>query len=686
MLTFPQIGEGLTSEMQLPGISRVYKYLRDRGIEKEDIDRLGIKIELARALMGKNDNRAAIIFPHRDLVGGMKDWWSARLVELEERPKVITSFAQLTAPKGKMYCPPKEPPSGYLPPILRWGEYARGDTVYIHESCIKAINGAKLGKWSVGLNGVWGWMSSKHNMALVREIKDVPWKSLDLKPCIIFDSNAADNAQVQGAISALAAKIYAICGVRATHRLLPKSLTGEHWGFDDFCVKMGADEALKYLDGPEELVDIGELELLKVKLSSEVCIVRSLSRIAEQATGTLMSRSSFVDVNYAHYVTYDDEDGRQQSAPRAWLADTRRVEVEGIVYEPGKPRLTEGNLNLWQGMGVDPMEGDVSLWLDLLANNVPDEAMRKWLIQWLAYPLQNPGKKMNTSVLVFGPSGTGKDMIFGPIHRIYGNRNAVMISNTEIKSSFTSLYATRQFVHANELVKARGEEDVVSQRIKMIVTAETMTVNRKGDPEYKVRNTINLALTSNYVDCVRLDEDDRRLAVIEWKPHSKEVDHREDQPYWIKVVDWRDSDEGPAALYHYLLNFDLTGFDPGAWAPSSAAKDEVKEAGISALERWARRIVAYPDEELPELSGGKALWSGKELAQIYYDNKSPDEISKRMVDDVVMALRSKGLDRANDGKPIRVGDRTDRYWVLRRRDEDWSNSTKCANSLKPKVK
>lgn len=677
MLTFSMMGPGYTTEIQLPGLNRVYKYLRDRGISIEDIDKLGLKFELASAITGRKDNRCAIIFPHQDLTGKTADWWSARLVELEDRPKIITSFSQLIAPKGKMFCPPKEPPMGYLPPTLRWGEYEPGDKIYIHESAIKAINGAKLATWSIGLNGVWGWRSEKHNIALIREIKEIPWKALRLQPVIVFDSNASDNAQVQGAISALAAKIFSICGVRARHILLPKRPDGEHWGFDDFVVYHGREQALAYLNEEGAEVDIGELEMMKLKLNAEVCVVNSLGRIAEIETGTLMSRAVFTEVTYADYIIYNDED-KQVNVPKSWLTDERRTTVEAIVYAPGEPKITNGNLNLWKGMGCEPQEGDVSKWLALLENNVPQPELRKWLIQWLAYPLQNLGKKMASCVLVFGPSGTGKNVFFRPFSKIYGG-NYVLVSNSELKTEFTSLYTAKQFVHADELVKARENAETVQQRIKMIVTAEQLTVNMKGQPEYKIDNKIALVLTSNYSDCLRLDADDRRAAVMEWKPT---VSHKNEEAYWTDLVTWMDG-EGASAIYDYLLRVDLDGFNPMGWAPDSEAKEEVKEAGVTSLEAWARRLALNPDNELPELSQGKALYSGRELASLYYDNRAADEISKRMVDDVAYAVRAAGLQKANGGKPIRTSDgRTDRYYIVRRKDEDWNLPQKCANHLK----
>ena len=245
MLTFPQIvqtGPGITTELQNMGFPLVLKYLRDRGIESSMLDDLGIHILPASEVIGRSrgaataDDRLAVIFPHFNVAGDYIDWWSARLVETGLRP-VVHSIANLAPHKrGKMYCPPNEAPHAYLPPILEWTALQRGDRVYIHESCIKAINGARLKRYSLGLNGVWGWGSKKHSLGLVQELKDLPWKALDLQPVIVFDSNAADNWDVQAAISQLAARLLEITGRTAVHILLPRAADGDHLGFVDFCV------------------------------------------------------------------------------------------------------------------------------------------------------------------------------------------------------------------------------------------------------------------------------------------------------------------------------------------------------------------------------------------------------------------------------------------------------------------
>lgn len=700
MLTFAEISLSFHNhreEKKFPGIGRVYDYLAARGITRAVADACGLHVMQAVELIAAArrstqvnaaDNRAAVVFPHFKLGDrtAVIDWWSARLVSLGSvaELRVVTSFADVVDPHrakapGKMFCPPNEAPHAYMPPVYDWGTLREGDRVYIHESAIKAINGALLGLPSIGLNGVWGWTSRKHGIALVEELKDLPWKALKLQPVIVFDSNAHDNWQVQAAENQLAAKLLEVTGRHAVALRVPKRPNGQDQGFDDYRVTAGDEDALEFLQGPGSPVDISDYQRMMLQLNSEVCVVRSLGRIAEQASGTLMTRAVFTDVNYAHFV-YDIEDGertRQVSVPRLWLANTTRVEVNALEYSPGKERLIAGpggakNLNLWRGMGLEPEPGDVDPWLELLTNNVKDEFLRQWIIAWCAYPLQNVGAKMNSYLLVFGPSGTGKNLFFKPLHAIYG-ANAVIVDTDALKSTFTSLYAQRQFVHADELVRCRGEEDMVSQRVKYLVTQEYLKVNQKNEPEYTVENHVNLAITSNYWDCIKLDQDDRRACVVRWGPGA--VDQRGNQSYWKNYVRWAESETGAAALYEYLLGLDISWFDPAAWAPPTEWKEEVKAATMSPMEQWVADLYASPEDALPLTGKDKAVWTAKELAVLYY-GESEAELSPGKAKSMANALRNAGFQQAHGGKLIKRPSTStpERWWVIQRRDAVWGSA------------
>jgi Predicted ATPase len=657
--------EGIRSEIQNVGFPAVLKYLRDRGIEQDMLDDLGIKIfpaaELIRRARGSisTDDRLAVVFPHFNVSGDYIDWWSARLVDTGPRP-VLPSFANLVPHKrGKMFCPPQEAPHAYLVPTQDWTKLQEGDRIYIHESCIKAIAGARFGYWSIGLNGVWGWISKKHEVALVQELRDLPWKRLKLKPVIVFDSNALDNWDVQTAIGRLSAKLLEICGVQARHLLLPQN-GDEHWGFDDFAVTKSPEEVRAYLDDEGEIVEVSPFELMKLQLNEEVCLVRSMGRIAEQATGTLMTRAVFCDVNYAHFTAFVEE--TKVNVPKHWLTWDKRTVVECLDYMPGGDKLQDGKLNLWRGMGLEPYKGEVDPWLELLERNVGDAALRKWIIQWFAYPLQNPGAKLTTFLHIFGPPGAGKQALLRPLMRIYGP-NAVIISKRELGADFNSVYAQRQFINVDEMHSDNTQGALaITNKIKMIVTSETMVVNAKGQPEYVVRNCAQLVTTSNYLDSIRLDDDDRRCAVVRFGDRGV----ARSQSMWDDYFAWAEG-EGAAALYDYLLNVDLEGFDPKGWAPMTEDKGEVTRATRKVDEQWVQSLWEDPDSTLSRVyAKSLCLFTGKQLAADCFA-EDPTGVTPGKTNALGIKLHGAGFKKIE----LKVDGRKVRFWIVRRRDEAW---------------
>lgn len=496
-------------------------------------------------------------------------------------------------------------------------------------------------------------------MPLIQELRDLPWKALDLQPVICFDSNAADNWDVQAAISQLAGKLYEITGQSATHLLLPKSPEGEHWGFDDFCVRHGDDAALAYLDGDGDVVEVSELKRLKVKLNSEVCVVRSLGRIAEQATGTLMTRTTFTDINYAHYVASVDD--KSINVPRLWLADPSRVEVEALDYVPGGSVLVGDRLNLWRGMGVSPSPGDPRKWLDLLERNIPNPVLRQWVIQWMAYPLQHLGAKLHSYIHLWGPPGSGKQALFYPLRLIYGS-NAIIVGKAQLLSDFNSIYSNKQFINFDEL-EASERATMMQQKIKMLTDKDTLVVNSKGQPEYEVRNCANFISTSNYPDALKLDDDDRRACVIQFGERGKV----HDEAYWTEYHAWVENG-GAEIVFQYLLEVDLEGFNPKGWAPMTEAKADVTEASRSPVEVWVQHLWDDPESVLPA-NQRKSLWTNGELAMFAYAD-DPKGVTPGKKVFLGVRMLAAGFRRTDQ---IKINGKPERYWIVRNRDDEWGN-------------
>lgn len=645
------------------GIDRVYAYLRERGISREDIDAHDIRI-LRCADIGKAyDDRAAVVFTHHNVRGEMEDWWSARLVELTPP----TGWAA-AAPKsrGKMYCPPKYPPVAYLPRTLDWTNIPQGSTIYIQESCIKAIAGAKCGTYSVGLNGVWGWGSKANELPLLPALRDLPWREKDLRCVVVFDSNAATNDDVALAIRRFAARMSLICKVKVQHLLLPKPPTewaAADWGFDDYCAHLGLDAGRAFLSNLTNAVDvgIGELESLRLQLNEEVCIVRSLKRVVDQRTHVLMSIQDFCGVNYAHYTAPDETGEKLINVPRVWLQWPGRREVERMDYSPGDPPLVEGELiNVWKGMGVEPRGGSAEPWQRLWEQLCPDANLRQWIYQWFAYPLQNLGAKTGQFLHMYGASGCGKNAVLTPIVQIYGE-NAISLGKERVISDFNNLYAARQFVNLDE-VQGGNDRDalVLTNKLKMLVTSPTLMVNAKGREEYEMRNCLNLVTTSNYSDSIKLDDGDRRACVIHCKTPTEIIF---DAAYWDSYFAWI-RDGGAAALYGWLLQVDMSGFDPHGRAPHTEAKEFMTDATRSSMEQWVRTLWADPTEVLPPVLLGAECLTSEQLAWAYLAGDAGAHASTGLKIALGKRMQEVGFNTVK----VKVAGATKRFWILVDRD------------------
>lgn len=645
------------------GIDAVYEYLRVRGVTVEDIEARGVSIGMAHDLGLIHDERMCVVFPHHNAQGEVIDWWSARLVATT--PAAPRGFAGLVPQKRiKMFCPPKEPPAAYLDPTLDWTQIEEGSTIYIHESVIKAINGAKCGFYSIGLNGVWGWGSKKHDIALLSQIKDLPWRAKKLQCVVVFDSNAATNDDVALAIRKFAERMRLICGVEVRHHLLPRGPEGQEWGFDDFCHHHGYEYATEWLANLEEAepVNLSEFEMLRLQLNQEVVIVRSIKRVVEQQTGTMMGKGEFTDMNYAHYMAWMErgEAEVQVNVPKLWLNWPGRRSVERMEYTPGGELLVDGEyLNLWRGMGVEPARGDVSKWLELLERSVPDTELRKWVLQWFAYPLQNLGAKLNTYIHMYGPPGGGKGALLAPLLGIYGD-NGIQLGRERIASDFNEVYATKQFINLDELHVGKNKDALdIGNKIKMLVTSEKLTVNGKGKGEYQVTNHVNMVTTSNYLDALKLDEGDRRCLVLRVGTPDTVI---KDAAYWVPYFKWAKSVEGQAALYGYLLEVDLTGFEPQGWAPMTEEKEYVTDATRSPMEQWVHSLAEDPDSVLGRLLVGRRVFEASQLAQAYAsaDGTGGTQATPYMIKQMGQLLRMQGW----TNRQVKVAGRNIRLWAI----------------------
>ncbi|WP_210014601.1 bifunctional DNA primase/polymerase [Pseudomonas palmensis] len=273
-----------------------------------------------------------------------------------------------------------------------------------------------------------------------------------------------------------------------------------------------------------------------------------------------------------------------------WQESEHRRMAQDVVFDPTET-CSPMMLNLFDGFHADrDARGQdgcklILQHLGLLCNNRADEY--RFLLKWIAYPLQHPGAKMATAVVMFGAEGPGKSLLWEKVVReIYGTYGTT-IGQAQLESQFTGWQSRKLFALAEEVV-SREEMRHYKGVLKHLVTGDTLQINEKNMPVREERNHLNFVFLSNSTVPLALDDGDRRYLVLY-------VDRVPPKEYFEALVAEIDSG-GIAAFYEYLMSLDLTGFSPHTKPPLNEEKQGLIDGSLPAPRYFVRRWLAGETE------------------------------------------------------------------------------------------
>lgn len=257
----------------------------------------------------------------------------------------------------------------------------------------------------------------------------------------------------------------------------------------------------------------------------------------------------------------------------------KTIEAKNLVFDPTQRADPETHVNIFLGWPLVP-KGNLALVYPILtlleslcsAEDNVDECV-EWILRWLAYPLQHPGAKMQTALLMFGEKqGTGKSLFFQDvISPIYGDYGTVA-SQHQLDSSFTAWRSRKLFVLFEEVL-SRDDKYSHNGTLKYMITGKSMSINQKNLPEREERNHMNGAFLSNEPQPIPLELEDRRFMVIEARVKQA--------PDFYRAVTDSIAQGGVEAFYHFLLNFPLGDFGEHTKPLMTLAKERVIEFGLN---------------------------------------------------------------------------------------------------------
>lgn len=272
----------------------------------------------------------------------------------------------------------------------------------------------------------------------------------------------------------------------------------------------------------------------------------------------------------------------------------KMIDAENLVFDPTQRLGLPTYINMFHGYPLTPSTDEekclavLDLLYDLCAGEENAKEIGDWLVKWLAYPLQHPGAKMQTAVLMFGEKqGTGKSLLFeGIVRPIYGEYGGTA-GQHQLDSTFTAWKSRKTFMVFEEVL-SRDDRYSHIGTLKHMITGRDMRINPKGLPERVESNHLNSVFLSNESQPIPIELEDRRFLVIEAR--NKLTEERVN-----RFRAWMEQGLS-AAFYHFLLSYPLGDFNPHTKPLMTEAKRKIIRFGRPG---WDAFHEQWRDGDLP---------------------------------------------------------------------------------------
>ncbi|MDE1715805.1 DUF5906 domain-containing protein [Chromobacterium amazonense] len=218
-----------------------------------------------------------------------------------------------------------------------------------------------------------------------------------------------------------------------------------------------------------------------------------------------------------------------------WLDSPARrvIPMSHVRFAPGMDLDEQRYINLFTGMELAPAwprerealgrtlesllpQFPLCQGIIQLAQHLCDYRMEvfEWLLNWLAYPLQHVGTKMDTAVLMHGSvHGTGKSMFFEVVmKRLYG-RYGITLGQDQLESQYTGSRSAKLFLLFEEVISSKQRYSQTG-KLKHMITGVTQVIEKKFMNAWEESNHANCVFLSNAIQPLHIEAYDRRFQVI----------------------------------------------------------------------------------------------------------------------------------------------------------------------------
>ena len=371
-----------------------------------------------------------------------------------------------------------------------------------------------------------------------------------------------------------------------------------------------------------------------VKITSEDSIWYCFREARDE--NYLIRSKKTTDEHFANFLV-DYVSGKRETKKsifQIWSKMTSMYTLKKIIFDPSF-------------VGEDPLGEDLNLFRGFNAQSIPKEKIDYEIIQpiidhisvlnndetepieytknWLALLFQKPNQKNGTALVFNGDQGSGKSLLFDEFvgKKIIGKKKHYgYVKDIEsLTQKFNSNNINKILTVGDEVTFGGGIRE--NAKLKSLITQDWQPYEKKSIDSVMMNDYCSYVFLSNGEWVVRVERSDRRFFV----QRVKKIQSLE---YYDKLLVAINHPEAPDHFYTYLMNIDISKFDPRK-IPVTEEKTAMAEFTLDSFDHFCSelelgtipsrpyRLAPDDEEESEDLGNGEIpKFEKKEAAEKYF--------------------------------------------------------------------
>ena len=352
------------------------------------------------------------------------------------------------------------------------------------------------------------------------------------------------------------------------------------------------------LENPELLQNVeSQYDILKAKFEETHCKIINMAQFALLTTeGYKFMKREQLKTAYEHLLVKGKTTSKG-SGPfiNAWLCDPNIKTYENAnVYPPGTV-CPPNTLNLWQPFAVEKITDYTTVSIDKILDHIKnvlckgDNLIYEYVLDWISGLFVEPSKKGPILVWISKP-GVGKTIFMEFLKALLGTHLYFETSdpNRDVWGAHNVSIAGKLLVNISEA----GKADVAKSlgKLKALVTDPTITLNPKGKDQYVQNSYHHFIWTTNNMDPIPTDNDDRRTVLI--RCSDEMIGNYE---YFNELTKLTENPNVQRSFYDYLLTRPKSAPLLSTKLPVTAFGRALRENNDEPVENWLKDYLCTLD-------------------------------------------------------------------------------------------